>query len=329
MYLRLKKYLLISAFCSQLFSLSALASSGSAPAFDPDNFSNGEIAARIGVPTDGRTPMFAMLEGIIVKLNQQGSLSGIESGIESSLDSEHSLLTALTAKVEALTAEVGASRTSMEEGQDELTQQVATLTRGMAELAAQTKTASLEKITEDCFSNHLIENKSSTAVFVGDATFALYDGDGQYSLQGGGIPYDLFARDIATGTTKQVSLLLLKPEQKALKVLSVLFGLSGQWISNNISPADDLGTIVPTVFDYVLGTRRDGTGNFKGTTVTNAFSKHSSSKGEVNILGKAVMASGNVATNSVSVFLTNLGIKPENDDAKRFRVLCKYLLTTK
>jgi len=176
--------------------------------------------------------------------------------------------------------------------------------------------------------NELIENKSLSAVFAGDSSFVLKDGEGKFTIQGGVIPYGFFASD-ASGQEKQVGLLIAKPEDKALRVLRVLFGLSQTWIDANVTEVDDLGTIVPSVFDYVLGTGRDGKGTFKGAAVTDSFSKHAESTGTVSILGKATIQGGSSATNSVSAFFASLGVKPQTDDVKRFRVLCRYLLTTK
>ena len=107
-------------------------------------------------------------------------------------------------------------------------------------METQIRTTSLENIIDDCFPNELIENKYLSVVFAGDSSFILKDAEGEFTIQGGVIPYGLFSSD-ASGQEKQVGLLIAKPEDKALRVLRVLFGLSQTWIDANVTEVDDLG----------------------------------------------------------------------------------------
>ena len=239
----LKKSLLLSVLCVKFFSFEA---SASGVTFDQDNFSNGEIVARLGIPNDSHTSVFAMLESMKTALAEiKTSTRGSDSGVESSaLEQVKGLVAAKASSVD-----VEALRTSVEGELDRLAQQLTSVDQRFLAMEAQIRTTSLENIIDDCFPNDLIENKSLSVVFAGDASFVLKDGDGEFTIQGGMIPYGLFAID-ALGQKKQVEVLIAKPEDKALRVLRVLVGLSQTWIDANITEVDDLGTIVPSVFDY-------------------------------------------------------------------------------
>ncbi|RZI45728.1 hypothetical protein [Candidatus Finniella inopinata] len=335
------KYLLfLGAFVKLLSFSTPVSASDGQNTFNPYAFSNRELLTRIGIG-DGSTTIMQKLDTLqqalsssiaqgggnsvnnaVAELNtymsqlgtsQQRFSSTFSSGMESSMNDT----------MTELSANVGAMRNSMEADLTTLMAQMTAASQGIVTTGAQIKTLLLEKIIDDCFSNSLIANQTPNVVFIGDSTFALADGEGKYVLKGGAVPYSLFS---SNGATQQVAASLLLPADKGLTILRVLFGLSQTWITANISAADDLSAIVPTVFDYVLGTGRDGTGRFKdGSTVTNVFSKHSASAGTTTIVGKGVLATGA----PVTTFLTSLGVTAATDDVKRFRMLCRYLLAPK